>query len=298
MFLDLSGLINGGPVHGREYIHNPVTSLFSFCLLLTRMGLDHFNDFKSTTELPAGFSVDQDNQFSSITLVDILHSMKSGFLEFIYDWTEYILYASALEKFVMASVVVSLYMFIYIIVFISLRSDVRPGSIAKEREKEREKGSKYLAMVEKEEKDKNGLNNENSGRRRRPRLFTPEELKKFDGKDDMPILIALKGIVYDVSSAFSYYGPSGSYACFAGRYASRAVAKLDFDEKQLSNNNTADLKPREKQSLEKWVEKFRTRSYPVVGKMVKDEDEKVAISTQADTNGGNNLRYESKDKIL
>ena len=69
MFLDLSGLINGGPVHGREYIHNPVASLFSFCLLLTRMGLDHFNDFKSTTELPAGFSVDQDNQFSSITLV-------------------------------------------------------------------------------------------------------------------------------------------------------------------------------------------------------------------------------------
>ena len=101
-----------------------------------------------------------------------------------------------------------------------------------------------------------------------PRDFTLEQLRECNGTNEKPIYVALKREVYDVSSAPDFYGPQGSYSCFAGRESSRAMAKLSFDEEELSNLSLKDISPFESESLEGWVEKFKYyRDYPIVGKV-------------------------------
>ena len=43
----------------------------------------------------------------------------------------------------------------------------------------------------------------------------------------------------------------------AGREASRALALLSFDEKDLSSTTLSDLGPFEKETLDGWEEKFK-----------------------------------------
>ncbi len=78
----------------------------------------------------------------------------------------------------------------------------------------------------------------------------------------------MKGEVYDVTKAADYYGPEGTYNCFAGRDASRAMAKLSFEEEELGNPCVDDLGPFERDILEQWIEKFKyVKQYPIVGKI-------------------------------
>jgi len=99
------------------------------------------------------------------------------------------------------------------------------------------------------------------------RDFTVEQLREFNGENDSKIYISLRGVVYDCSSAQEHYGVGSSYHLFAGREASRAMAKLSFEEKDLANSNWNDLGPFERNQLDGWVEKFRDfKHYPVVGR--------------------------------
>jgi len=65
------------------------------------------------------------------------------------------------------------------------------------------------------------------------KIFTPKTLRPYDGVDGGPILFAIRGKVYDVSSGQNFYGPDGPYGNFAGRDASRGLAKQSFDEDML-----------------------------------------------------------------
>ena len=61
--------------------------------------------------------------------------------------------------------------------------------------------------------------------------ITEEELKTYDGTDPKkPLLMAIKGQIYDVSQSRMFYGPGGPYALFAGKDASRALAKMSFED--------------------------------------------------------------------
>lgn len=79
-------------------------------------------------------------------------------------------------------------------------------------------------------------------------VYTPKTLEPFSGKDDGRILLAINSIVFDVTAGRSFYGPSefvlqavwvehgiddmvqdGMYGNFAGRDASRGMAKQSFD---------------------------------------------------------------------
>ncbi|KAF3614563.1 Membrane steroid-binding protein 1 [Capsicum annuum] len=67
--------------------------------------------------------------------------------------------------------------------------------------------------------------------------ISEEELKEYDGSDpNKPLLMAIKGQIYDVSQSRMFYGPGGPYALFAGKDASRALAKLSFEEKDLTGD--------------------------------------------------------------
>ncbi|XP_058740190.1 membrane steroid-binding protein 1-like [Vicia villosa] len=99
--------------------------------------------------------------------------------------------------------------------------------------------------------------------------ITEEELKGYDGKDhDKPLLMAIKGQIYDVSQSRMFYGPGGPYALFAGKDASRALARMSFEEKDLTGD-ISDLGPFEVDALQDWEYKFMEK-YVKVGTIKKE----------------------------
>lgn len=105
--------------------------------------------------------------------------------------------------------------------------------------------------------------------------YTPIELLPFNGLGkDGRILMAVNGSIYDVSRGRNFYGPGmcyiyslliviltllsgGPYANFAGRDASRGLAKNSFDLDMLTDPNEAidkleDLNADEWESLREW----------------------------------------------
>ncbi|PON64692.1 Cytochrome b5-like heme/steroid binding domain containing protein [Parasponia andersonii] len=97
---------------------------------------------------------------------------------------------------------------------------------------------------------------------------TEEELKQYDGSDDQkPLLMAIKGQIYDVSRGRMFYGPGGPYALFAGKDASRALAKMSFEDKDLTGD-ISGLGPFELDALQDWECKFMSK-YVKVGTIKK-----------------------------
>ncbi|KAI8007296.1 Membrane steroid-binding protein 1 [Camellia lanceoleosa] len=122
---------------------------------------------------------------------------------------------------------------------------------------------------------------------------TEEELKVYDGSDPKkPLLMAIKGQIYDVTqSSFvqEFQGfdrevlellgctcdefvkdvlwTRGPYALFAGKDASRALAKMSFEEQDLTGD-ISGLGPFELDALQDWEYKFMTK-YAKVGSVKK-----------------------------
>lgn len=98
---------------------------------------------------------------------------------------------------------------------------------------------------------------------------TIEELRAYDGSDiKKPLLMAIKGNIYDVSKSRMFYGPGGPYALFAGRESSRALALMSFDHNDL-NGNLEGLSTPELEVLQDWEEKFMEK-YVKVGQLVSE----------------------------
>jgi len=66
-----------------------------------------------------------------------------------------------------------------------------------------------------------------------------------------------------------FYGPGGPYALFAGKDASRALAKMSFEEKDL-NGDLTGLGAFELDALQDWEYKFMSK-YVKVGTVKKPE---------------------------
>ncbi|KAL6955955.1 Membrane steroid-binding protein 1 [Sarracenia purpurea var. burkii] len=98
--------------------------------------------------------------------------------------------------------------------------------------------------------------------------ITEEELKAYDGSDpNKPLLMAIKAQIYDVSQSRVFYGPGGPYALFAGKDASRALAKMSFEDKDLTAD-ISGLGPFELEALQDWEYKFMSK-YVKVGTVKK-----------------------------
>lgn len=70
-----------------------------------------------------------------------------------------------------------------------------------------------------------------------PKPLTVAKLSQYDGHNpDLPIYLAIKGDVYDVSPKHYIYGPDGAYAFFAGRDASRAFVTGCFTKDHLTHD--------------------------------------------------------------
>eukprot|EP00123_Amoebidium_parasiticum_P009397 comp19445_c0_seq1/m.22593 comp19445_c0_seq1/g.22593 ORF comp19445_c0_seq1/g.22593 comp19445_c0_seq1/m.22593 type:complete len:212 (-) comp19445_c0_seq1:65-700(-) len=117
-----------------------------------------------------------------------------------------------------------------------------------------------------------------------PRDFTLEELVKFNGTDDPHIFMGVSGKVYDVTARKQFYGPGGPYELFAGRDASRALAKGDLSGSSLSMqwDELDDLTGDERATLRDWVESFEAK-YDVVGQLVKAHQPPAEPESQPET---------------
>ncbi|CAL4925760.1 unnamed protein product [Urochloa decumbens] len=108
-----------------------------------------------------------------------------------------------------------------------------------------------------------------------------EELSKYDGNDPKkPLLMAIKGQIYDVTQSRMFYGPGGPYALFAGKDASRALAKMSFEPQDLTGD-ISGLGPFELDALQDWEYKFMSKYVKVgtVKKTVPVEDGNTANTT-------------------
>ncbi|KAI1394156.1 cytochrome b5 [Hypoxylon trugodes] len=109
------------------------------------------------------------------------------------------------------------------------------------------------------------------------RTFTPRTLFPYNGQNGMPVFLAVRGRVFDVTSGRNFYGPGGPYENFAGRDASRGLAFHSFDEDMLTKDldgpldKLENLGPEELESLQGWEERFLGK-YMVVGKLVAKAD--------------------------
>lgn len=102
---------------------------------------------------------------------------------------------------------------------------------------------------------------------------TEHELRAYDGSDpNKPLLMAIKGQIYDVSRSRMFYGPGGPYAMFAGRDASRALALMSFDPQDLTGN-IEGLTDSELEVLQDWEYKFMEK-YVKVGQIVSERTSK------------------------
>ncbi|KAI6896639.1 hypothetical protein KC348_g17952, partial [Hortaea werneckii] len=105
------------------------------------------------------------------------------------------------------------------------------------------------------------------------KTFTPPTLLPYNGTSNMPVYLAVRGRVFDVTPGKNFYGPGGPYQNFAGRDASRGLACGSFDADMLTEDlegpldKLEDLGGEEMEALRGWEERF-TEKYLVVGKLV------------------------------
>lgn len=111
------------------------------------------------------------------------------------------------------------------------------------------------------------------------RIISKEELAKNDGSQEVPegygaapIYVGAGDKVFDASfGGVTFYGAGYSYNLFAGKDASRALAKMSFDPADLSSSDISDLEDKQKKVLDDWIKTFETKKgYPIVGRLGKE----------------------------
>ena len=97
--------------------------------------------------------------------------------------------------------------------------------------------------------------------------WTEDELAEYDGTNDPdgPILLAADGLVFNVYKGRNFYGPGGEYHLFAGRDATRFLAKTIVEE-EPPEEATKPLTMAERAALAAWIFTFKGK-YEVVGKL-------------------------------
>jgi membrane-associated progesterone receptor component len=99
------------------------------------------------------------------------------------------------------------------------------------------------------------------------RDYSLSELASYDGSDPArPLLVGIRGHVYDVTRGRDFYGPGGPYGMFAGKDCTRALAKVSFDE-GLFTGDIEGLDSDELDKLEEWIEMFEGK-YRRVGRLL------------------------------
>ncbi|VVC89863.1 membrane-associated progesterone receptor component 1-like [Leptidea sinapis] len=99
--------------------------------------------------------------------------------------------------------------------------------------------------------------------------MTVAELKKYDGtNEDGRVLLAVNGVIFDVTKGKRFYGPGGAYSAFAGKDATRGLGTGQVAASEKEYDDVSDLTKEEMDSAKEWEEQFREK-YDIVGKLLK-----------------------------
>ncbi|XP_055226949.1 neudesin isoform X2 [Gorilla gorilla gorilla] len=83
-------------------------------------------------------------------------------------------------------------------------------------------------------------------------------------KEDQPIYLAVKGVVFDVTSGKEFYGRGAPYNALTGKDSTRGVAKMSLDPADLTHDTTG-LTAKELEALDEVFTKVYKAKYPIVG---------------------------------
>merc|ERR1712150_430297 len=112
---------------------------------------------------------------------------------------------------------------------------------------------------------KNNKASYNNARHQKKDL-TLEQLADYDGSKYGVIFIACNGDIFDVTESPFYKKPS-SYAIFAGKDATVALARYDLTGRWCNKTKNTTLTEDEQQIVNEWHDKF-VEKYSVVGKLL------------------------------
>ncbi|XP_021248137.1 neudesin isoform X1 [Numida meleagris] len=84
------------------------------------------------------------------------------------------------------------------------------------------------------------------------------------GQEGQPIYLAVKGVVFDVTSGKEFYGKGAPYNALVGKDSTRGVAKMSLDPADLTHDITG-LTEEELKSLDDIFNNVYKAKYPIVG---------------------------------
>ena len=104
--------------------------------------------------------------------------------------------------------------------------------------------------------------------------LTAEELAEFDGRllpdsngERAPLLLAIRGRIYDVSAGSAFYGPGRSYHKLVGKDATRAFCTGCLEPACLISN-TQGLSDKQLKEAVRWIELYEHHDkYKLVGQL-------------------------------
>nr|XP_033795653.1 neudesin isoform X3 [Geotrypetes seraphini] len=97
-------------------------------------------------------------------------------------------------------------------------------------------------------------------------LYDPVRCYQHDLKSQagQPIYMAVKGVVFDVTSGKEFYGKDAPYNALTGKDSTRGVAKMSLDPADLTQDTTG-LTQDELKSLDDIFNNVYKAKYPIVG---------------------------------
>ena len=107
----------------------------------------------------------------------------------------------------------------------------------------------------------------------RPReLWRLSELRRYDGSEspDGPVLLAARGLVFNVARARNFYGPGGEYEVMGGADATRYLARNSV-EPETAEQAAAPLSLAQQAALSAWLWSLEQK-YDVVGRLATAEE--------------------------
>lgn len=97
--------------------------------------------------------------------------------------------------------------------------------------------------------------------------FVKTDLRRYDGSDDsLPIMMAIQGIVFDVSSGANFYSKAGPYNQLVGKDASLAVGLMSLEQADLdAEDDISELDAQGIEDLNTVFYETYVRKYPILG---------------------------------